>query len=149
MKQSNFIRRLAFGLCLMIFASLTAQAQEGLNVEKIFQRYGHAKGCKMVEMHNTSLKGYQMKVYKSLIYKSFAFSAINGYLKADRKAAKKIREVVDNGKMTSGYYMMAPLEKGINRYILFSNPSSNKGTVIYIEGELSPDDIMKLCYSRK
>ena len=149
MKQSNFIRRLAFGLCLMIFASLTAQAQEGLNVEKIFQRYGHAKGCKMVEMRNTSLKGYQMKVYKSLIYKSFASATINTYLKADRKAAKKIREVVDNGKMTSGYYMMAPLEKGINRYILFSNPSGNKGTVIYIEGDLSPDDIMKLCYSRR
>ena len=133
----------------MIFASLTAQAQEGLNVEKIFQRYGHAKGYKMVEMRNTSLKGYQMKVYKSLIYKSFASATINAYFKADRKAAKKIREVVDNGKMTSGYYMMAPLEKGINRFILFSNPSGNKGTVIYIEGNLSPDDIMKFCYSRR
>ena len=149
MKQSNFIRRLALGLWLMIFSILTAQAQEGLNVEKIFQRYGHAKGCKMVEMRNTALKGYQMKVYKSLIYKNFATVPISGYLKADRKAAKKVREVVENGKMVSGYYMMTPLEKGINRYILFSNPSGNKGTVIYIEGELSPDDIMKLCYSRK
>lgn len=106
--------------------TLSAQAQEGLNVEKTFQRYGHAKGCKMVEMRKTSLKSYQMKVYKGLIYKVFASSTINEYLKADRKAAKKIREVVDNGKMTSGYYMMPQQEKGINRYILFSNPSGNK-----------------------
>ena len=71
------------------------------------------------------------------------------YLKSDRKAAKKIREVVENGKMVSGYYMMAPLSNGDNRFILFSNPSESKGTVIYIEGNLSPEDIMKLCYSRR
>lgn len=148
MKQHNFIRRLVLGLLLILTISITAQAQEGLNVEKVFQRFGHAKGCKMVEMKNASLKGYQLRVYKSLVYKNLA-SAISPYLKADRKGAKKIREVVENGKMVSGYYMMAPLAKGINRYILFSNPNANKGTVIYIEGDLSPDDIMKLCYSRK
>ena len=71
------------------------------------------------------------------------------YLKSDRKAAKKIREVVENGKMVSGYYMMAPLSNGNNRFILFSNPSKSKGTVIYIEGNLSPEDIMQLCYSRR
>ena len=71
------------------------------------------------------------------------------YLKSDRKAAKKIREVVENGKMVSGYYMMTPLSNGNNRFILFSNPSKSKGTVIYIEGDLSPEDIMQLCYSRR
>lgn len=34
------------------------------------------------------------------------------------------------------------------RYILFSYVDSRKGTVIYIEGKLSPDDILKLCYSK-
>lgn len=148
MKRCNNIRRLAMALFLAIAISTSASAQEGLNVENVFQRFGHSKGCKMVEMRNASLKGYQLKVYKSLTYKNLA-SAISPYLKADRKAAKKIREVVENGKMVSGYYMMAPLSKGINRYILFSNPSANKGAVIYIEGALSPDDIMKLCYSRR
>lgn len=52
-------------------------------------------------------------------------------------------------RMVSGYYMMAPLSNGDNRFILFSNLSKSKGTVIYIEGDLSPEDIMKLCYSRR
>ena len=56
---------------------------------------------------------------------------------------------VENGKMVSGYYMMAPLSNGNNRFILFSNPNKSKGTVIYIEGDLSPEDIMQLCYSRR
>lgn len=141
------------GLCrilliaaLALTAATPAMAQEGLNVNKVFQRFGHAKGCKMVEMHNAKLKGYELKVYKSLTYKNIGAS-IEPYLKADRKNAKKIREVVENGQIVSGYYIMPPKSKGINRYILFSKVKPNRGTVIYIEGELSPDDIMKLCYT--
>ncbi len=141
------------GLCrillmaaLALTAATTATAQEGLNVNKVFQRFGHAKGCKMVEMHNAKLKGYELKVYKSLTYKNIGAS-IEPYLKADRKNAKKIREVVENGQIVSGYYMMPPKGNGINRYILFSKVQPNRGTVIYIEGDLSPDDIMKLCYA--
>ena len=70
------------------------------------------------------------------------------YLDADRKNAKKVREVIDGGELVSGYYMMKPLPGGYNRYILFSYVDSRKGTVIYIEGKLSPDDILKLCYSK-
>ena len=51
--------------------------------------------------------------------------------------------------MVSGYYMMEPAAKDANRYVLFSRNGKGRGTVIYIEGDLSPDDIMKLCYSRK
>lgn len=131
---------------LALTAATPAMAQEGLNVNKVFQRFGHAKGCKMVEMHNAKLKGYELKVYKSLTYKDIGAS-IEPYLKADRKNAKKIREVVENGQIVSGYYIMPPKSKGINRYILFSKVKPNRGTVIYIEGELSPDDIMKLCYA--
>ena len=130
MKRCNLIKRFFIGLLLIVVASISANAQEGLYVKSIFQRFGHAK------------------IYKSLVYKNHA-TEIAHYLKSDRKAAKKIREVVENGKMVSGYYMMAPLSNGNNRFILFSNPSKSKGTVIYIEGDLSPEDIMKLCYSRR
>ena len=135
MKRCNLIKRFFIGLLLIVVASISANAQEGLYVKSIFQRFGHAKGCKMVTMQNAQLKGYRLKIYKSLVYKNHA-TEIAHYLKADRKAAKKIREVVENGKMVSGYYMMAPLSNGNNRFILFSNPNKSKGTVIYIEGYL-------------
>ena len=44
--------------------------------------------------------------------------------------------------------MLPPLPSGLNRYILFSNSPNNSGAVIYIEGTLGPDDIMKLCYAK-
>lgn len=68
------------------------------------------------------------------------------YLREDRKRAKKIREVVEDGRITSGYYMMPPRTNGMNRYILFSNKEGGGGAVIYMEGRLSPDDIMEICY---
>lgn len=126
--------------------ALGASAQQGLAVDNVFRRFGHAKGCKMVEMHDAELKGYKLQVYKSLTYKNLQ-PDIDPYLKADRKNAKKIREVVQSGRIVSGYYMMSPLGGGVNRYVLFSNPRGNSGAVIYIEGRLTPDDIMKLCYS--
>ena len=146
MKQF-FVKRIMVTLAIMVACTMTAAAQEGLNVDKVFQRFGKSKGCKMVVMKNTELRGYKLQPYKSLVYKNL-YSAIEPYLAADKKSAKKVREVVEEGRIVSGYYMMAPLRGGINRYILFSNVGGHKGTVIYIEGTLSPDDIMKLCYSK-
>lgn len=146
MRQRN-LKRIMLTVLLTLTAALSAGAQKGLSIDNVFQRFGHAKGCKMVEMHDAKLRGFQLKVYKSLTYKNLG-SSIEPYLNADKKKAKKIREVVEDGRVVSGYYMMPPSGGGINRYILFSKAGGNRGTVIYIEGELSPDDIMKLCYSR-
>lgn len=132
----------------LVVASTTANAQQGLAVESVFSRFGHQKGCKMVEMHDTKLRGYQLTVYKSLAYKYLSVQ-VEPYLKADRKNAKKIREVMENGRIVSGYYMMPPLKNGMNRYVLFSTVSKSRGVVIYIEGTLTADDIMKICYAKE
>lgn len=145
--KRRVVKRMALLIVLFFVSMLPLAAQEGLSVDKVFQRYGKAKGCKMVVMKNTELKGYKLRTYKSLVYKKL-HSAIQPYLAADKKKARKIREVIEEGQLVSGYYMMAPLSGGINRYILFSYVGGSKGTVIYIEGTLSPDDIMKLCYSK-
>lgn len=145
MKRYLFRRMMFMAVLLML--AVAAMGQKGLNVDNVFQRYGRAKGCKMVVMENTTLHGYKLRVYKSLVYKKL-HHAVKPYLDADRKNAKKVREVIDGGELVSGYYMMKPLPGGYNRYILFSYVDSRKGTVIYIEGKLSPDDILKLCYSK-
>lgn len=144
--RHNLLKRIALAFAAALTLALPAAGQEGLHVADVFRLYGHAKGCKMVEMHDAKLHGYEMKLYKSLTYKNLQ-PAIAPYLKADRKTARKIREVVENGRIVSGYYMMPTLSKGTNRYILFGNPRGNAGAIIYIEGALSPEDIMKLCYS--
>lgn len=142
------MRRLLFILALLMSLSIHAETQDGLGVNQVFTRYGHEKGCKMVEMHDTKLHGLKIKTYKSLTYKRIG-KEVNDILKNDRRSAKKIREVVTDGEVTSGYYMMPSLQKGLNRYILFSTQEGGSGAVIFIEGNLQPDDIIKLCYTRR
>ena len=77
MKRCNLIKRFFIGLLLIVVASISANAQEGLYVKSIFQRFGHAKGCKMVTMKNTQLKGYRLKIYKSLVYKNHGNSPLS------------------------------------------------------------------------
>lgn len=142
----NILIRIMLTVITALAISATATAQQGLGIDNVFKRFSHTKGCKMVEMHDARLKGFELKVYKSLTHKNLQ-KQIEPYLAADKKKAKKIREVIENGRIVSGYYMMPPLSGGINRYILFSNPRGSGGAVIYIEGALSPEDIMQLCYS--
>ncbi len=141
------LKRVLFTMLWAAVSMLSVHAQTGLEIDKAFERYGHEKGCKMVEMYDARLRGYQLHVYKSLTYKKQG-DAVDALLKADRKQAKKIREVVEDGRITGGYYMMPSLPSGMERYILFSNGSRGEGSLIYIEGHITPSDIMKLCYTR-
>ncbi len=141
------LKRVLFTMLWAAVSMLSVHAQTGLEIDKAFERYGHEKGCKMVEMYDARLRGYQLHVYKSLTYKKQG-DAVDALLKADRKQAKKIREVVEDGRITGGYYMMPALPSGMERYILFSNGFRGEGSLIYIEGHITPSDIMKLCYTR-
>lgn len=147
MKKQTAMRLLAV-IISVVTATMSVSAQNGLNIAKVFDRYGHSKGCRMVEMNNTELQGHKLRVYKSLTYKRIGKS-VEAILKEDRRHARKIREVVDEGQIVSGYYMMPAHDDGTNRFILFSKDYWNNGAVIYMEGNLSADDVMKICYTRK
>lgn len=74
---------------MTLFVTLPSHAQEGLAVNSIFLQYGHSKGCKMVVMQNTKLRGYRLAVYKSLTYNNKYATSINNILKTDRRAARR------------------------------------------------------------
>ena len=135
-------------MLLLLSMATSSLAQQGLHVADIFSRYSHEKGCKMVEMHDAQLRGYKLKIYQSLTYRSQG-EQIAALLEHDRRQATKIREVVSDGRVSSGYYILPPSDDGLNRYILYTLKQDNSGAVIYIEGALLPDDILKLCYQKK
>ena len=141
-------RRLFILIVLLMAVCHVAVAQQGLAVADVFSRYGHERGCRMVEMHDTNLRGYELNTYQSLTYRSQG-NEIATMLDADRRKARKIREVVSDGRVTSGYYIMPPTAEGLNRYVLYSQKTNKSGAVIYIEGKLEPDDILRICYQSK
>lgn len=142
--------RIIFNLLIiatLLLISGNANAQNGLHINNVFSKYGHSKGCTMVEMNDIDIKGHRIDVFKTLTYKRYA-EEIADLVEADRKQAKKIREVIHDGKVQSGCLMMPPTRKGHNRFVVFTNPINGTGAVIYIEGKVTVDDIMKICYKR-
>ena len=117
----NKVIRTTWIILLLTVASGMARAQQGLQIASVFQKYGKQKGVTMVELSNEMLETYQMTLYKSLVFKDVeeALPTILNCLDADKKKAKKVKEVVAGGQIQSGYYQLPQLKEDVNRFILF------------------------------
>ena len=146
----NKIIRTTLIALLLTFAAHAA-AQQGLQIATVFQKYGKQKGVTMVELSNEMLETYQMTLYKSLVFKDVnnALPTILRCLEADKKKAKKVKEVVSNGQIKSGYYQLPQLKEDVNRFILFKTGKKDSATLIYIEGELDADDLITMLFMKK
>lgn len=147
--MNKFIRTALFVLLLTFAAS--AAAQQGLQIATVFQKYGKQKGVTMVELSKEVLDAYQMNLYKSLVFKDAgdALPTILRCLEADKKKAKKVKEVVSGGQIQSGYYQLPQLKEDVNRFILFKTGKKGSATLIYIEGELDADDLVTMLFMKK
>lgn len=136
---------------LLIVATGTARAQQGLQIATVFQKYGKQKGVTMVELSKEMLETYQMTLYKSISFKDVEpyLSTITHCLEADKKKAKKVKEVVAGGQIQSGYYQLPQLREDVNRFILFKTGKKGTATLIYIEGELDADDLITMLFMKK
>lgn len=131
-------------IIIIATATLPVMAQSALNIEGIFSRYGKEKGCKMVEMHGCTIKGYHLAEYKSLEFTTHR-TEIEQLLNKDRENAKTIQEVIDNGVLLGGYYIMPQAKKSLNRYILYRRGSGKTPSVIvYMVGNIRKEELMKI-----
>ena len=147
----NKVIRTTWIVLLLTVASGMVRAQQGLQIASIFQKYGKQKGVTMVELSNEMLETYQMTLYKSLVFKDVeeALPDFLNCLEADKRKARKVKEVVAGGQIQSGYYQLPQLKEDVNRFILFKTGKKGSATLIYIEGELDADDLVTMLFMKK
>lgn len=147
----NKVIRTTWIVLLFTVASGMVRAQQGLQIASVFQKYGKQKGVTMVELSNEMLETYQMTLYKSLVFKDVeeALPDILNCLEADKRKARKVKEVVAGGQIQSGYYQLPQLKEDVNRFILFKTGKKGSATLIYIEGELDADDLVTMLFMKK
>lgn len=139
---------IGFALCL----PLAAQAQKGLKIQSIFDRYGKQKNVTMVELSQEMLDTYGMKLYKSITIKGSetALADTRRALAADQEGAKKIKEIVEEGLLVSAFYqLMGKNDDDVNRFILFKVGKKDSVTLVYIEGELDSEDLVTLLFTKR
>lgn len=140
-------------LLLILFLSYTAvRAQSGLEIKKVFDEYGTKKGVVMVELKGNVLDDYGFKIFKSLSISNIpeAGDMIRNCLAKDEAGAKKVKQIVSNGKATSVILQLSPKNE-TNRLILFNENMSNppKITLVYIESDDNADEVLKLVLKKK
>ena len=147
----NKVIRTTWIVLLLTVASGMVRAQQGLQIASVFQKYGKQKGVTMVELSNEMLETYQMTLYKSLVFKDVeeALPDILNCLEADKRKARKVKEVVAGGQIQSGYYQLPQLKEDVNRFILFKTGKKGSATLIYIEGELDADYLVTMLFMKK
>ena len=139
---------LLFGMAILS----PLKAQSDLEIRKAFERYGEKKGVVMVELSSEMLDGYDFSLFKSLTISNnpAAGDFIRKCLIKDEAGAKKVKQVVANGKPTS-IYLQLPRKSDLLRLILFNETQKpeNKITPIYIESKNDSEDILKLILKKK
>jgi len=143
MKSILNINRLL--LLALWMAPLLAMAQADLQISKVFDKYSKHNKVVMVELSDQMLTSYNMKLYKSISITDnpTAVTFIRKCLETDQEGAKKIKQVMKGGKLSSAYYQLAKKGKD-NRFILFKNDPQGTATLVYIETEVETDDIVKM-----
>ena len=127
-------------------------AQQDLQISKVFDRYGKAKGVVMVQLTKEMLKDYDFSLFKSIVIKNNPEAAvfIRQCIEKDQEGAKKIKQVEQNGEVTSTILQLAPRGKE-NRLILYNESSDDKKelTLIYLESEMDVEKIMTTVLKKK
>ena len=141
-------------VCLLTTSDIFAQTD--LCISSIFRDFGSQKGVTMVELSKDMLKSYNIEFYKSITFKDVTpyLPIIMQCLDEDRlnNKARKIQEIVDDGTVISAYYQLPAINnkdrKPLKRYILYKLGAKNKATLVYIEGYLDSDEMIRMLFKQ-
>ncbi len=135
--------------CMM--ASSTALAQQGLNINQLFDgRFKKATGATEIIVTGSKAGEIGLDVYHSLsVTDEVQAELVESYVKKDGVQAVDKEVEYRNGQLYYGFYTLKP-EKGNKRYIFFLNQNLARKspkkvvTLIYMEGKASAEKIKKL-----
>ena len=147
------IKKYLFIALLVVFGiTPDLNAQNDLQISRVFELYGNKQGAVMVEMSDEMLEGYDFSLFKSITIHNNPPAAdfIRKCLQKDQIGAKKVKQVVSNGILNT-VYLQLPRRGKLYRLILFneSHIPAQKITLIYIESKNDSEEVLKLILKKK
>lgn len=142
-----------FVATMLLLLPVLAHAQEPLKTLTLFEKFGERPNVTRVELNGEILRSYRMTTYKSLVFKDVTNyqKEVEECLKYDvahSLQVKKSQEVTDGGVLRSIYYQLTPVKRK-QRYLLFKRGKEQTAALIFIEGELTEQELMKMLYQKR
>lgn len=134
-----------------MFWAVEACSQENLKIAELFNgSYKRKSNAIEVVIKGEQLKQYRLKVFQSLTVKNDPkdFERIEKLVEADEKDAVSKETGRIGERLYYGFYCFSP-QKGLLRYVFYRNSSlreveSNEVTLVYIEGNVTMDELKKM-----
>lgn len=147
-KNMNMRRWMAL-LILCVGSVVSMWAQEGLEVARFFtDEYTSNSKVTMVSMSGDQLDGTGLRKFRSVSVcgDEVLFDRIEKAVRKDGAKADYKETSFKDGKLHFGFYSLGGKENA-RRYILYLNRRSDSGaktTLVYIQGNLSPEEVKKI-----
>ena len=111
----------------------------------IFDKYESYQGVTMLSASKELLKQYKITQFKSIIFEDGrkVLPEIRECIEREKTEAAKMKETIQDGLLMGGYYRLKTDTPDINRYLIFK-VKEKKVTLIYVEGTLTPDELVEL-----
>ena len=146
------MKRITIIITVLALTTLPAVAQSGLNINALFDgRYKKNPYATELIVTGPSAQEIGLEVYHSLkVTEKEQQDLIERLVSKDGATAIDKEVQLRNGKLYYGFYTLSKTKKGRNRYIFFLNQNlaknapKNMVTLIYMEGNASPEKIKKL-----
>jgi len=141
----SIIAGLIMGFFCPSSMNLSAQASEPA-ILSIFEKYADMNGVTVMEASKELLDTYDIERIKTIIFKDgrMYIEEIRELLNIDKQNAYKMKETLVDGVITSGYYRLKSIKADHNRYIIVKMAKNYKTTLIYIEGKLTPQELVEM-----
>lgn len=146
---------------LVMLLSLTAFAQQGLNIEQYFNdEYLSQNGISSVNISGSQLKRLNgdISLYRSITIENDTSEAdgMERAVKKDGVQAVSRTVSINDGHVAFGFYALPPI-RNVNRFIIFMRarkhddeaPSNTRADLFYIEGKVSSDELSRIIRSIK
>lgn len=147
-------------ICIGLLAAITAMAQQGLNINSLFNEKLITDDWVTQELNGKTEIIVTGNKAKELGLTKYHSISVTGKAKSDRTSIERLvikdgAQALDkdveyrNGQLYYGFYTLKPNKKN-KRYIFYLNQNlANKSpknivTVIYMEGKKSPEEVKKL-----
>ncbi|MDY6122721.1 MAG: hypothetical protein SPI72_06620 [Porphyromonas sp.] len=137
---------------LLAAAPLLAQQSKGpKHVEELMWKHRKSANATFVQMGEAMLSEYGARYCRTLTLKPVKISQLNLFEKAvamDKEMAEVVQEVIDGGRLVSGYYEYDLGKDGLKNFLIFVFRADRSVYLITMSGNQTSEELAKRLRSR-
>lgn len=143
----QFPLRLVVAALVLLAPAFALGQDKSLSVARFFGKGALEGEVRRVYLSGDNLDGRDISLFRSIMTSDSEadVAAMAKAAEADARAANDVKRIVKGSDIVALYFRLPPLAKSTeSRFILFRRTATDAAMLIYIEGDTTLDDLVKV-----